>query len=133
MSTVCPQFSAVCLHFYALLRTVRICPHLLSAVVCSVQKNNPCQIIHMESSANLITSKYRAHSPDWRCTVWYCTTPLLFAWSGSRCCPHLLSASVHIFADSPHLSTFCLHVFTLCPQVKKIFLVGKVIACYYIN
>jgi hypothetical protein len=67
------------------------------------------------------------------CTVQYGSIPLLFAWSGSRCCPHLLSASVHIFADSPHQSTFCLHVSTLCPQVKEIFLVGKIIACYYIN
>jgi hypothetical protein len=123
MSAVCQHFSAVCQHFSALLWTVCICPHLLSAVVCTVQKINSCQTIHTGSSANLITSKYCARSPGRRCIVPYGTIPLLFAWSGSRCCPHYC----------PHLSTFCLHVSTLCPQVKKIFLVGTVIACYYIN
>jgi hypothetical protein len=46
MSAVCPHYSAVFLHFSALLQTVCICPHLLSAVVCSVHKINSCRKIH---------------------------------------------------------------------------------------
>ena len=125
------------LHFSALSWTVRISPHLLSADVCSVQKKflpdhshgKQCQLYCLKILC-LLTRSEVYHTMTYS-TILYCTITL--SWGRSRCCPHLLSASVHIFADSPHLSTLCLHVSTLCPQVKKIFLVGKVIARYYVN
>ena len=118
MSAVCPHFSTGCLHFSALLWTVCICPHLLSAVVCSVHKINSCQIINGKqlqlNPLNIHTHRIRGATLSIDCS----RGTRSLAWSGSWCCPHSLFISVYIFADSLHVSTLCLHVSTLCPHVK---------------
>jgi len=65
MSAICPHFSRVCLHNCGQSASFHIfCPQLSAVSTKLILAGS-----FTGSSANFISSKYCAHSMDWRCTI----------------------------------------------------------------